>query len=230
MKTHARAWIVLTAMFAAAGTIAIAQKSGDGGGQAADMNKNAAQIRFAGVAVRPTPPTQPIEITLARWSTPDERTRLTTAFARAKTPEAYGEALTGLPALGAVRTLNDQGDTVRYAERRGDRVILVTDPLEYFRPEATPNESQPGYSIVEFYVGGANKGKGWVSYGENDAKTTPRTGDMLSIPNATSKQPQLMDIKQLDDTPGAKGMSSGRPDHGTPTHEDTPATSEPKSR
>jgi hypothetical protein len=205
MKTHARAWIVLTAAFAAAGTIAMAQKSGDGGGQAANMNTNAEQIRFAGVAVRPTPPTQPIEITLARWSKPDERTRLTTAFARANTPEAYGDALTGLPALGAVRTLNDQGATIRYAEQRGDRVILVTDPLEYFRPEATPNMSQPGYSIVEFYVSGANKGKG---YGENDAKTTPRTGDMLSIPNAASKPPQLLDVKQLDDTAGAK---SGQP-------------------
>jgi hypothetical protein len=172
------------------------------------VNEHAAQIRFAGVAVRPTPPTQPIEITLARWSTPEERTRLTTAFARAKTPEAYGDALTGLPALGAVRTLNDQGATVRYAEQRGGRVILVTDPLEYFRAEATPNMGQPGYSIVEFYVDGANKGKGWVSYGENDAKTTPRTSDMLSIPNATSKPPQLMDVKQLDDTADAKGSSA----------------------
>jgi hypothetical protein len=175
------------------------------------------RIRFMGMAVRSSPPTEPVEINLARWSNPGERDQVLAAFAAAKTPDAFQKQVGSLPALGSIRTVSGRGTPIYFAQRvkqpnTMDRLLLVTGPLYYWKPESTVNMVQPNYSVVQIQLSPAGTGKGWVSYDGQHVKLDER-GKTLELDDLNQQQPQLMNIKPLGPTDkdlDASSSSSGQ--------------------
>ena len=202
MKRHYRFAILDAAVFVLAGAVvAAAQQPAVAGAPANRMASHAARIRFMGVAVRPTPPTEPVEISLSRWSTDADRAQVAAAFSHAKTPAAFNRQVRTLPVIGSIRTLSGTGDTIYFAQRvhqpnAMDRLILVTDPLYYWTPESTPNLVQPNYSVVQIELTPAGTGKGWVSY-DGQHVTLDEKSQTLVMSDLSGQQPQLLDVKPL---------------------------------
>lgn len=164
---------------------------------------DAKAIRFTAVAVRPSPPTEPVEIRLSRWSTDTEREQMVDAYDAAKTPAAFATALRALPVVGSIRSRSGRGEAIRFAQKvagpdKTDRLILVTDqPVAYWQPHTTPNMTHPSYTLIEVHLAPDASGEGWVSYGQGDLKVDDAT-HALRIANTMGKAPQLLDVKRLD--------------------------------
>ena len=171
---------------------------------AADEQGKARQ-EFSGVAVSigtPGNPTgvAPVDIVVTRWSTPQERQRLVTAFSG----EGQGGALDELQDMKSVGTIriNRQGLAydLRYArefrnEDGGRRIFLLTDrPIGAWEAFVQPRYSDYPFTLIEMRLDRDGRGSGTITLA---ARITAREdGRFVQIENYATSPIQFNDVKQ----------------------------------
>lgn len=109
--------------------------------------------------------TGPVQISVTRWSTRDERTKLTQTLFK-KGQDALLEALRDMRPVGRISTPGSIGWELRYAEQRtlpdGAReIILATDrPMSFSEIVNRPTSSQYPFTWMQFRMRPDGTGEG----------------------------------------------------------------------
>ena len=109
--------------------------------------------------------TGPIQISVTRWSTPAERTKLTQTLFK-KGQDALLDTLRDMRSVGRINTPGSIGYDLRYAEERklpegGREIILATDrPMSFWGIVNKPVSSQYPFTWVQFKVRADGTGEG----------------------------------------------------------------------
>jgi hypothetical protein len=117
--------------------------------------------------VGPSQPTT-VDITIARWSTDDERTRLVTTLVE-QGAAALLEALRENQPVGRIRTPDSVGYELRYAhqsphEGGGRRIVIATDrPIGFWEARERPRTAEYPFTVIEMRINPNGKGEGKLS-------------------------------------------------------------------
>jgi hypothetical protein len=160
---------------------------------------------FTGVAVSigtPGNPTgvAPVDITVTRWSTADERQRLINAFSGEGQNSALDE-LQDMKPVGTIR-VNHEGLAydLRYArefknEDGGRRIFLLTDrPISAWEAFVRPRYSDYPFTLIEMRLDRDGRGSGTITLAARI--TASEDGRFVQIENYATSPIQFNDIKQ----------------------------------
>ena len=183
--------------------LALALSAGAFANAADDQEKT--RQGFSGVAVSigtPGNPTgvAPVDIVVTRWSTPQERQRLVTAFSGEGQHGALDE-LQDMKPVGTIR-INHQGLAydLRYArefrnEDGGRRIFLLTDrPISAWEAFVQPRYSDYPFTLIEMRLDNNGRGSGTITLAARI--TANEDGRFVQIENYATSPIQFNDIKQ----------------------------------
>ena len=168
---------------------------------AAQTASNTPRERFSAVAVNVstlgrTGVTQ-VDITINRWTTDAERSRLVEVF-KEKGADALLSALQSLPPVGTINTPGNIAYDLRYAsqlpgEDGGRRIILATDrPISFWEARDRPRSADYPFLLMELRLNKAGEGEGKLSL----ATKLTLNGDVLVIENYANQPVMLNNIKR----------------------------------
>jgi hypothetical protein len=130
---------------------------------------NGVPERFSAMAVNMNRGgTSRVDVTVNRWSTEAERTRLLTTL-REKGPEKLLEALQHLPRVGYIQSNGGLGYDLHYAHRvkgqdGGERVVIATDRrIGYWEAANQPRSINYPFTIIELRLNADGEGEGKMS-------------------------------------------------------------------
>jgi hypothetical protein len=109
-----------------------------------------------------------VDITVNRWSTEAERTRLLTTL-REKGPEKLLEALQHMPRVGYIQSNGGLGYDLHYAHHvkgqdGGERVVIATDRrIGYWEAANQPRSIDYPFTIIELRLNADGEGEGKMS-------------------------------------------------------------------
>jgi hypothetical protein len=109
-----------------------------------------------------------LEIVVSRWSTEEERNRMTTTLLD-KGPHALLQVLQRTRRVGYIRTLNSIGYDLRFAQSLpgddgGRRVILATDrPIGFWEASHQPRSIDYPFTLIELRLNSEGVGEGKLS-------------------------------------------------------------------
>lgn len=112
--------------------------------------------------------TGPLQISVTRWSTSAERTKLQQTLFK-KGQDALLEALRDMRAVGRIHTPGSIGYDLRFAEQRalpdgGREIILATDrPMSFWEVVNQPRSAQYPFTWAQFRIGPDGKGEGKIA-------------------------------------------------------------------
>jgi hypothetical protein len=125
--------------------------------------------RFVAMAVNMTNGrTSTVEMTVKRWSTDAERTRLLTTL-KEQGPEKLLEVLQHLPRVGYIQSNGGLGYDLHYAHRvkgedGGERVVLATDRrIGYWEAVNQPRSIDYPFTVIELRLNADGEGEGKLS-------------------------------------------------------------------
>jgi len=142
--------------------------SGWQGASAADrsvLNLKAFAVNMSGVGPASA---GPLDITIERWSTDDERDRLKTVLMEKGSNGLLKELQRIRPRTGYIRTPFSTGWDIHYAREHatpdgGRRIILATErPMSFWEALNQPRSADYGFTLAEIHVGPDGKGEGKI--------------------------------------------------------------------
>jgi hypothetical protein len=188
---RARHWTLLSALWLVGGIVTAT----------AQTASNSPRERFSATAVNVstvgrTGATQ-VDITISRWTTDAERSRLVTVF-KEKGADALLSALQGMPAVGTINTPGNIAYDLRYAtqlpgEDGGRRIVLGTDrPISFWEASNRPRSADYPFLLMELRLNKAGEGEGKLSL----ATKLTLNGDVLVIENYANQPVMLNNIRR----------------------------------
>jgi len=172
---------------------------------ARDDDRGKLRQEFSGVAVSigtPGNPTgvAPVDIVVTRWSTPEERQRLISAFT-GEGQSAAVDKLQDMKPVGTVR-VNHQGLAydLRYSrefknEDGGRRIFLLTDrPISAWEAFVQPRYSEYPFTLIEMRLDRDGRGSGTITLAAKI--TASEDGRFVQIENYATSPIQFNQIKQ----------------------------------
>jgi hypothetical protein len=158
--------------------------------------------RFSAFAVNLDGPngaaTAVLQITIDRWSTPDERRKLESVLTE-NGPEALLSALQKTKPVGRIRTTGNLGYDLRFAYQYplatgGRRIVIGTDrPLTFYEASTRPRSADYPITILELRVDDKGQGSGQMVV----ASRVTSLGESIELENYNATPVQLMQV-QLD--------------------------------
>jgi hypothetical protein len=142
-----------------------------------------------------------IEITIERWSTPDETARLIAALQKGG-HEALIDAFHDVRSVGMIRSAGSLGYDLRYAQQEdlGDgirRIVLATDrPMSFYESVNRPPSADYPFTFVELRVDAEGRGDGKLALAS--AIAANRRGDMIQIYNYDTEPIRLNEVRRTD--------------------------------
>ncbi|MGE5835994.1 MAG: hypothetical protein ACM4AI_16045 [Acidobacteriota bacterium] len=109
-----------------------------------------------------------VEITVDRWSTEAEHTRLVNTLIE-QGQEKLLDTLRDLPRAGFIRTPGNLGYDLRYArkepiEEGGERIVIATDrPISFWEAANRPRTIDYPFTLIELRLGADGMGEGKLS-------------------------------------------------------------------
>jgi len=180
---------------------------GDTAVQAAGEDGRALPQKFSGVAVSIGTPgnpvgAAPVDISISRWSTPDERQRFLKALSGEGQSGALDE-LQDLKPVGAIR-VNRQGLSydLRYSnvvagEDGGQRIFLMTDrPISAWEAWAQPRYTDYPFTLITMNIDRNGRGSGTIVLAARI--TASENGRFVQVENYATTPIQFNDIKRVD--------------------------------
>jgi hypothetical protein len=140
-----------------------------------------------------------VDVTINRWSSPEEREQLRTVLVENGTEAVYA-ALQKMKPVGRIRVNDSLGWDLRYARevRSGGsrRIVFATDrPISPWEAIQQPRSMDYKFTVGELRLTG-NKGQGTLSPA---VKLRYDSGDQtLEIENLASEPVRLMEVRQLN--------------------------------
>lgn len=167
---------------------------------AARASKPEGQERFSAFAVdlgrSYGTATSQVEITVNRWSTPDERHQLESVVTESG-PDALLAALRKMKPVGRLYTTDSIGYDLRFAYQiplatGGRRIILGTDrPLSFREVSQRPRSADYPFTVLEMRVDENGKGDGKLFV----AGKVTAMGDTVELENYAATPVQLMQVR-----------------------------------
>lgn len=151
-------------------------------GTAPDLNMRASQ--------------SPVDITVERWSTDEERERFYTALGQS--PDRLLSAFQDAKRVGFIRTPDQLGYDLKYARETaaaggGMRVVIATDrPLGFWEVAHQTRTSEYPFTVIELRIDQTGKGEGKMSLA---TKITTENDHTIALENYLSEPVQLQDVK-----------------------------------
>jgi hypothetical protein len=140
-------------------------------------------------------------ISIDRWSTDAERTRLVTTL-REKGPEALLDELQDMKPVGRIRTPDSLGYDLHYAqqtrtEEGGRRIVIATDrPIGFWEASRRPRSIDYPFTVIQMQLDRNGHGKGTMS-----VATKIRAYDnTIELENFASAPVMLTEIQARKDT------------------------------
>jgi hypothetical protein len=175
--------------------------------QAAGEDGRALPQKFSGVAVSIGTPgnpvgAAPVDISISRWSTPDERQRFLKALSGEGQSGALDE-LQDLKPVGAIR-VNRRGLSydLRYSnvvagEDGGQRIFLMTDrPISAWEAWAQPRYTDYPFTLITMNIDRNGRGSGTIVLAARI--TASENGRFVQVENYATTPIQFNDIKRVD--------------------------------
>ena len=141
-----------------------------------------------------------VDITISRWSTPEESTRLI-ATLKEKGPEELLEAVRDAKSVGTIRTPGNLAYDLRFAqqEMQGDgirRIILITDrPISFWEAVNRPRSIDYPFTLIELRLNDRREGEGKLNLAARI--DVSRTGRMVQLENYDSQPIHLRDVRPV---------------------------------
>jgi hypothetical protein len=158
-------------------------------------------VRFTAIAANLTssrgPMTRLLDITIDRWSTDAERSRLTEAL-KASGQQGLLKALQQLPAIGYIRTPNSLGYELRYARLDtltggGQRILVLTDRYVSFAELTNQSRSLDyPFTLIEMRLKPDGEGTGQMSV----AASITQADNLLIVDNYAIQPIQLTSVRR----------------------------------
>jgi hypothetical protein len=169
---------------------------------AAQQEGTALPARFSAHAVSLGGPRAPsgtaqVDVTITRWSTPEEREKLKTTLLE-QGPDKLLDVLRDLPSVGRIMTPGNVGYDLRYASHRVDgdgteRIFLATDrPISYWEAVARPRISDYPFTFIEMRIGPNGQGEGKL----NLATQVNVVGDVVQLVNYDTQPIALNQVRR----------------------------------
>jgi len=140
-----------------------------------------------------------VDITIDRWSTDEERARLTTAV-RENGPDALLKELQKVKdPVGYIQTPGNVGYPLRFARqvRMSDgtrRILLGTDrPIGYFEASNQPITAEYPFMVIDLTIGPDGKGQGRLL---PLARVTADDDHVVDIENYTTEPVRLTEVRE----------------------------------
>jgi hypothetical protein len=133
-------------------------------------------------------------MTVTRWSTEAERSRLASTLPKGN--EALLEALRDMKSVGTMRTPDSLGYDLRYAHQEpaedgGRRVVIATDrPIGFWEARDQPRSIEYPFTVIQMHIDKNGEGKGTMSFA---TKIIPR-GNNIELENFTTSPVMLTQI------------------------------------
>ena len=139
-----------------------------------------------------------VDITIDRWSTPEEREQLRTTLVENGTDAVY-TALQKMKPVGRIRVNDSLGWDLRYAREvttnDGRRIVFATDrPIGVAEAARQPRSVDYKFTIGELRLSG-NKGQGTLSPAVK--LRYDRDNQTLELENLSSEPVRLMEVRPL---------------------------------
>lgn len=139
-----------------------------------------------------------VQITIERWSTPEERQALVDAFAQ-KGADGLLSALQQAPPVGVVRTPNTLGWDLHYAfqvpaEGGGRRILIATDrAITFFEASRNSRSEDYPFTLIELHLDKDSKGEGRMALA---TKIKPgKDGKHIELENYGSEPVRLKNVR-----------------------------------
>jgi hypothetical protein len=162
--------------------------------------------RFTAFAVdmsaqaRPGARTGTVDITINRWSTPEERRRLEDAL-RENGPDGLLKALQDVKDdVGNVSTPGNLGYPLRFAYEAGKpggarRILLATDRrIGYFEAINQPITTDYPFMVIDLTIGADGKGQGRLL---PLARVTANDDHVVDVENYTTEPVRLTEVREV---------------------------------
>lgn len=140
-----------------------------------------------------------VQITIERWSTPEERQALVDAF-RQKGADGLLSALRKTPRVGFVRTPNSLGWDLHYAfqvptEGGGRRILIATDrSISFFEASRNTRSEDYPFTLIELRLDQESKGEGRMALA---TKITPgKDGKHIELENYGTEPVRLQNVRR----------------------------------
>ena len=185
--------VVIAAAVVAAVILAPVTPAGQGGSE-----------RFTGFAINMNggAQTAPVEFTIDRWSTADERARLLTIVEGSKDPnDQLLQTLKMMPVVGYIKGNNTLRWELRYAWQTalaegGRQLVLATDRPISFREQANkPRSVNYPFTILEIRLNSQNTGDGKIHSG---AKVFLDKKGNIAVENYARQPLRFNEIKKVN--------------------------------
>jgi hypothetical protein len=168
---------------------------------AAQTASNSARERFTAIAVNVSTVgrngASPVDITINRWTTDEERDRLVTMF-KEKGAKALLSALQDMKPVGTINTPGNIAYDLRYArqlpgEDGGRRIVLATDrPIGFWEASNQPRSVDYPFVLIELRLNKSGEGEGKLSL----ASKLTLADNTLVIENYANQPVMLNEVKQ----------------------------------
>ncbi len=196
-------------MFLQTATVIVAVSMATLGAQAPDTSTGvktdeakALPIRYEATAVRPVPPTRPVNIMLSRWSTDAERQVVAKAFKSDENEKQIADTLGKMAVVGSFRTVTGRANPIHFAKMvtatDGTKhlILATSEPVAYWAGNNPPGDMpRAAYTLIEIHFDKDGTGTGRVSYGGDVSVSGP--ANVPTIEHYTSEQADLIGVKRL---------------------------------
>jgi hypothetical protein len=138
----------------------------------------------------------PVDITVERWSTDEERERYFTALGQS--PDKLLSAFQDAKRVGTIKTPDQLGYDLKYAREIPDagggvRVVIATDrPLGFWEIANQTRTADYPFTVIEIHLDQTGKGEGKMSIA---TKITTEKDHTIALENYLSEPVQLQDVK-----------------------------------
>lgn len=189
MRTLTRT-LVLGALVLAASSVPAADENG--------------RLEFSGVAISTgglysNPVAAQVSITIDRWSTAAEHTRLMNAL-RSEGQRSMLDELQDLPPVGRIRVNANLGYDLRYAQQvrdveGGQRIVIATDrPISTWEAIYQPRSVDYPFTFIEMHLTGDGRGEGRIVVAAK--LTASDDGRFIFLENYDTQPVRLTEIRQ----------------------------------
>jgi hypothetical protein len=161
-------------------------------------------VRFTALAVnmgtapdlRTRAAQSPVDITVERWSTDEEREHFFTVLGQS--PDKLLDAFQGAKRVGFIKTPDQLGYDLKYAREIADaggatRVVIATDrPLGFWEIAHQTRTADYPFTVIELRIDATGHGEGKMSIA---TKITTEKDHTIALENYMSEPVQLQDVK-----------------------------------